>query len=303
MTAVFTGIVFHTLKNTLDAVHMDESDGIRSGLIYKKYCELKKQKDQYDDELEMAGPGLASEKPEGQEMSTGTIREGTLTRYYARTWALKMNITQETMEDGKYPEAINLAKYNKRAMYKTQEVDTALMLVRGFNTTYPGSDGVPMWSASHPLAIGGTFSNVMATPVAPSRAAVIDAETQVAKYPGRDGLIGEQYSLKKIICPVDQRRVWEGIVGSTHAPEPGQFNEINVVNKMDLEIVPVVYWSTTTTNYAFMTDAGGGMCFRTRRAPSTDSWTENSQLVMTHSISARWARGWENPRATLGVQA
>lgn len=300
---IFTGTVFHTLKNNLDAVHMDTTDGVANNLLYKQYCELKKQKDHYDDELEVAGPGLASEKPEGQEMATGTIREGTVTRFIARTYALKMNITEETMEDGRYPEVINLSRHNKRAMYKTQEVDAALMLVRGFNTSYPGSDGVCMWSASHPLAGGGTMSNLMATPVAPSRAAVFDAQTQVSKYVGRDGLIGDNYKLEKIVCPVDQKFVWMGIVGSTHAPEPGQFNEINVVNKMGLEVVPVVYWNNTTTAYAFLTDAGGGMCFRTRRKPRTNSWAENSLEAMTHSISARWARGWENPRASLGVNA
>lgn len=300
---IFTGTVYHTLKSNLDAVHMDTTDGIANNALYKRYCELKKQKDAYDDELEIAGPGLAAEKPEGQEMAAALIREGTYTRFVARTYALLMRITEETIEDNRYPEVINLARHLKRAMHKTMEVDAALMLVRGFNAGYPGNDGQPMWSASHVLAGGGTISNVMAVPVAPSRAAVFDAQTQVAKFPGRDGQIGDNYQIKKIVCPVDQKFVWMGIVGSTHAPEPGQFNEINVVNKMGLDIVDVVYWNNTTTNYAFQTDADGGMCFRTRRKPRTNSWAENSLEAMTHSISARWARGWENPRASLGVQA
>jgi hypothetical protein len=302
--AIFTGTVFLSLKETLDAVHMDKMDGLEAGLLYKKYCELKKQKDHYDDETEMAGPGLASEKPEGQEMNTGTIFQGPVVRYIARTWALKMNITEETMEDNKYPEVINLARYNKRAMLKTQDIDAALMLVRGFNTGYPGFDGVPLWSASHTLPSGGTYSNVMTVPTAPSRAAVIDAQTAVSKFPGRDGLLGDDYQIKKIVCPVDQKFVWLGIIKSTHAPEPGNFNEINVVNsEFDLDLVPVVHWANTTTSYAFLTDADGGMNFRTKRKPRTNSWVENSQEVMTHSISARWARGWGNGRSTLGVQA
>lgn len=301
---IFTGTVFHSLKATLDAVHLDKMDGLEAGLLYKKYCDLKKQTDHYDDEIEMVGPGLASEKPEGQEMSTGTIKEHTLTRFYVRTWALKLNITDETMEDNRYPEVVNLVRYNKRAMFKTQDIDAALMLVRGFNTANPGSDGQPLWSASHTLGNGGTYSNVMAVPAAPSRAAIFDAQTQVSKYPGYDGLLGENFMLKRIVCPVDQKFVWLGIVGSSHAPEAGQFNEINIVNRdMDLEVVPVVHWNTTTTNYAFQTDAEGGLQFRTKRKPRADSWVENSLMVMSHSISARWGRGWVNGRSTLGVQA
>lgn len=301
---IFTGVVASSLKATLDAVHMDKMDGLEAKLIYKKYCDQKKQTDHFDDELEMVGPGLASEKPEGQEMSTGTIKEHTVTRFFVRTWALKMNITEETIEDNRYPEVVNLTRYNKRAIYKTMDIDAANMLVRGFNTAFPGSDGLPLWSASHTLGTGGTYSNVMAVPAAPSRAAIIDAQTQVSKYPGYDGLLGENFQLKKVVCPVDQKFIWLGIIKSTHAPEPGQFNEINVVNsEMDIEVVPVVHWNTTTTNYAFLTDADGGMQFRTKRKPRSDTWVENSQMVMTHAISARWGRGWVNGRSTLGVQA
>lgn len=302
-TEVFTGTIFHSLKPTLEAILDDKTDGVEAGAVYKNYCDLTAQKSNYDDVLEMGGPGLAAEKTEGGEMPTGTMTEGTLTRFYARTFALKMIITEETIEDGKYPEVINLAKRLKRAMYKTIEVDCALMLSRGFNTSFVGGDSQPLWSASHTLPQGGTYSNLMAVPAAPSRAAAIDAVTQVKKYPGHDGLLGDDFKIQSIVCPVDQWAVWKSIIGSEKAPEPGNFNEINVINGLNWEVYPVVYWNTTTTNYAFLTDQEGGMCFRSRRKPRSRNWVDNSLENMTYGISARWARGWSDGRATLGVQA
>lgn len=300
---VFTGTIFHSLKPTLESIIDDKTDGLEGKLLYKKYCDLETQKSNYDDVLEMAGPGYATEKPEGQEMSTGTMTEGTLTRYYARTFALKMIITEETVEDAKYPEVINLARRLKRAMYKTMDVDAALMLVRGFNAANVGGDGQPLWSASHTLPFGGTYSNLMSVPAAPSRAAAIDAVTQVKKFPGHDGIPGDDYKITSVLCPVDQWAVWDGIVGSEKAPEPGNFNEINVINKLRWDIIPIVYWNTTTTNYAFLTDAEGGLNFRSRRKPRSRTWVDNSLENMTYGISARWARGWSDGRSTLGVNA
>jgi len=165
---IFTSTIANQLKATLDTIHMDSTDGLESKLLYKKYCEMKRQKDNYDDELSVAGPPLVSEKSEGAEMDTGDLVEGWITRFRARTWALTMRITEETMEDSKYPMVIELSKHLKRAMLKTQEVDAANMLVRGFNSAYVGSDEVPMFSNAHRLERGGTFSNVMAVPMAPS---------------------------------------------------------------------------------------------------------------------------------------
>jgi hypothetical protein len=63
--------------------------------------------DHYEDDLEMGGPALASEKPEGTEISVGAMREGVLTRYFARTFALRIIVTEEAMEDKKYDQVIN----------------------------------------------------------------------------------------------------------------------------------------------------------------------------------------------------
>lgn len=300
---IFTSTVANTLKDTLHVLVDDKSDGVESGMVWKKWCENGTMKDAYEDDLELGGPGLASEKAEGTEIALGTMREGYLTRYLARTFALKMIITEEAMEDCKYKEAVNLARRLKRSMAKTQDIDATQMLMRAFNTAYTGGDGKPLCSATHTLPHGGTFSNLLATPLSPSRMAVIVATTQMRLYPGHDG-ITEGNEPVKVLCPMAQWATWEGIVGSTHAPEAGEYNEINVVNKdLGLTVVPIKHWSNTTTNWIMTTDAENGLQMRIRRKMSGRAWVDNDNMVMKHAQSARWARGWSDPRCVLGSNA
>lgn len=300
---VFQSTIAHTLKATLAGIVDDKTDGYEKKMYLGQWMDQPDMEDAYDDVLEMSGLGLASEKPPAQPLAVGTIREGYITRFIARTFGQQLNVTEEAMDDTKYPEAIKAARRLKRSMYKTQDIDATNVLVRGFNTSYVGGDGQPLFSASHTLANGGTFSNLMATSMTPSRAAVIVARAAVAVLPGHDG-ITEGYKLEKVVCPVVQQSDWEGILGSKNAPEPGQFNLINVANRVlgADSIVAIPYWSNTSASYAFKTDCEGGPCFRHRRKPRSRTWVENSPHVMCFSIDARWARGWEDARSMYGNQ-
>jgi hypothetical protein len=266
----------------------------------KKWCKVGSMDDAYEDDVEYGGPGLATEKPEGSEMDSGTIYEGTVTRYLARTFALKLAITEEAIEDSKYPQVIDAARRLKRAMFKTIDIDATMMLVRGFDTNYVGGDGLPLWSASHTLPNGGTFSNTLATPMSPSRMAVIVATSQAKQLPGHDSIV-EGYDPIGVTFPTQQWAVWSGLTKSEKAPEAGQFNEINVVNSdLNLKLVENKYWSNTTTNWALLLDCDNGFNFRYRRRPRSRNWVDNANEVMLYGISARWSRGWSDPRCTIG---
>lgn len=304
MTTVFTSAIAHSLKLTLNEIIDDDLDGIENDLVFRKYCKEKTMEDAFEDDLEMGGPGLAIETQEGQEVQTGTIREGYISRYIARKFALKLIVTDEAMEDKKYPKVIECARRLKRAMWKTVEIDAAYMLARGWTTGYTGGDGVVLFSASHTLPQGGTFSNNLAVAMSPSKQAVVAATTMCYKMVGHDGIVGAGVKPKKIACPVDQWAVWSEITKSEKTPTAGNFAEINVVNKdLDLEIVPIVYWNNTTTNWAMLTDADNGLSFRWKRRPKNRTWVDNDNELLKYSISARWSRGWSDPRCAIGSQA
>ncbi len=104
---VFTGDIANALKETLNTVVTDKDYKER---LLTEYCEVSNMSDHWEDDLEVGGPGLASEKPEGQEIALGTVREGYRTRYISRTYALKIIVTEEALEDNKYKEVIKAAK-------------------------------------------------------------------------------------------------------------------------------------------------------------------------------------------------
>lgn len=295
MSTIFTGTVYHELKETIDTVIVDPKYG-ENDLVCRKYLERKTMSDNYEDDIGIAGAGLASETAEGTAIPAVTITEDYVTRYFARKFTAKLMITEETVEDCKYPVVTDMARFLKRSMFKTMDIDMTFLLVRATNANYVGGDGVALASTAHTLANGGTFSNMFAVAQSPSRLALINATSQIRKYPGHDG-ITEGYEPKKIVCPTEQWAVWAGILKSTHAPEAGQFNEINVVNsELDLSVVDIPYWDNTTTAWGIITDAPNGLQYRVRRRPRTNDWVDNEQEVMNYSISARWSRGWSDPR-------
>lgn len=294
--AIFTSTIFNSVKLTLDQIVDDDTANSESTLVCKKWLKMGKQEDYYEDDLEMGGPGLASEVDEGQEIEVGAIREGFITRYIARKFGLRLIVTDEAVEDNKYPEVLKLGKRLSRALYKTLDIDCTNILVRAQNSAYTGGDDVPLASASHTLPNGGTWSNTFATPLAPSRIAVGSAVSLMRKFPGHDG-VTEGAEPKKIVHPTEQWMTWSGILNSTMAPEAGNFAEINAV-KRDLDITPVSikYWSNTTTNWGIITDADNGVQMRWKRKPRKNSWVENSNETMLYSITARWSRGWSDAR-------
>jgi hypothetical protein len=303
---IYTSTVATNLKPILEDIGTDKSDGLDAGLVMRKYFwDGESQKHAYDIDLQMGGPALATEKPEGDEVSVGAINEGYQSVYVTRTFGLKLIITEEAKEDSLYDEVINTARYLKISLFKTVEYDAAAVLARGFNTAYVGGDGLPLWSASHTLPGGGTYSNLMAVPMSPSVQAVETARAQAMKYPALNGLI-EGFQLNKVVFPTEQWGAWQRICGSSMSPEAGNFAAINVVNqKMSIEPVEVKYWTNTTTNYMFLTDIDKkqGLKWKWKRRPKMKTWLDNDQEVEKASMTGRWSRLWSDPRCTLGVQA
>ncbi len=301
MSLVTTARIVSTLKRTLEGIITDGEYG-ESKLLHKMWAEQHTMTDNFEDYVEFGGPGLASTKAEGAEISTATIHEGALTRFLTDTFALKLIVTQETIEDEKYKEVVNAAKRLVRAMYKTQDIDMTQIWVRMFNAAYVGGDNKPLAAADHPLPHGGVESNLMPTPISASRVGLEVATTNIRKMRGHDGII-EGYEPMKIICPQEQEWAWKTVLQSEKAPEQGEFNAINTVRDMGIKALPNRYWNNTESNWAIITDAENGPQIRHRVKPMSETWKDNDHTQMKYSVRARWARGWADWRSVYGVAA
>src|SRR5512146_3572314 len=173
--SVFQSTTANMLKDTLDGVQMDKSDGLEAKAVYKKFVDVSNMPDAYLDDLELGGPQLMSVKAEGSEIASMNLNEGNLTRYIPRVVAGKITITEEAMDDNKYPEAINMSRHLKRSGVLTVEYDCGTYLGRATSTSQLGGDGVPLASTSHTLPGGGMFSNMLGTAAALSTVALTNA--------------------------------------------------------------------------------------------------------------------------------
>jgi len=299
MSEIFTSTAALALKETLEDIDTDEHGSEGSKAVFPKWMTVKPMSDNYIEFYEVAGSGLAGEKPEGESIPVGTIYEGPPTRFNARTYGQRMIVSDEALEDLKYDKVVMAAKRNNRSLWKLADFDATLVLVRATSSSYVGADGQPLASTSHTLPGGGTYSNMLATAMSPSKAALVIATAQLMQQVGHDGLI-DGVEPKKAVFPVQQWGVWREVLGSSFDPTPGAFNAINVVNR-DLNItpVPVKYWTNTTTNWALITDADLGLMWFWRRKPKSNTWVTEDKTMMNYAITARWSRGWVNPRSIL----
>lgn len=305
---VFRSVFSQELQETLAGIALDEIKTGMGNLTWKKHLhEDSSNESQFVDYHEFAGPGLAGEKVEGGQYPTGGLTPGQFTRIYVKPYGLKMGITKEAARHNKYPEIYKAAPMLTRAFIKLTEYEAAGVLIFMFNSAYTGGreGGTALASASQVQPNGDTVSNLMATPITPSAAAIISARIQTEKWPSRDGLLGDGFKLKKIHCPVDQTDVWNAELGSKLDTTLGNASKINVVNTYGLEVCPNVYWSNTTTNYAFGTDAyertGFGGIFLWDEKPNVKQWIENSDDNMWHRVYGSFGTGWNDWRWILGV--
>lgn len=301
MPTVTTSTAWNTLKLTLDEIVTDRSE--EKTLEWKQFAASDTMEDNWEEDLAVGGPGFATEKAEAQAFDVGSIYEGGRMRYIARKFGLTLQVTDEIEDDGKYNgKYINAVKRLKRAVMMTQEVDVANILNRAFNTAYPGgTDALSLANSAHTIESGGTFSNTLATPLAPSRAALITVVQNCKTLPGHDG-IRTGYKVTKVVHPIEQWGAWEGILNSEKVPESAN-NEVNVVHGLGIKNVTVTHWTASTTNWGVITNADDGLKMKIRKAIYSHDWVDEPTEVRHYKVAGRWARGWSDARGFYGSNA
>jgi hypothetical protein len=89
-------------------------------------------------------------------------------------------------------------------MAYTKQVKAAAVLNNGFSSSYPGGDGVALFSTAHPLVSGGTNSNTPTTQVDLSETALENAVIQIAGWTDERGLLIAAKPRKLIVPPALQ---------------------------------------------------------------------------------------------------
>jgi hypothetical protein len=142
----------------------------------------------YEEEVEITGFGLAPVKPQGQQIFYDTEVQGPVSRYTHVAYALGYIVTYEELRDDLY-EVVSKRRAQQLAfsMRQTKENILAAIYNQGFNGSFPGADGAPLFSAAHPT-LSGNQSNLLATAADLSEVAVEDLCIQIMQTTNNRGL-------------------------------------------------------------------------------------------------------------------
>jgi hypothetical protein len=280
------------------------------GLEYAKYGEEHKEiydtetsERSFEEETKLSGFSAAPVKNEGSAIAYDNAQEAWTARYNHETIALGFSLTEEAIEDNLYDSLS--ARYTKalaRAMAYTKQVKAAATLNNGFTNSaaYYGGDGVPLFSASHPLITGGVNSNIPSTAADLNETSLEAAVIQISLWTDERGLLIASKPKKLIVPPslmfVATRLLETELrVGTTD-------NDINALknNGSIPDGYAVNHFLTDTNAWFLTTDVPNGMkhFVRTPLSQSMDGDFDTGNV--RYKSRERYSFGWSDPLGMYG---
>jgi len=273
------------------------------GEQHKEIYETETSERSFEEETKLSGFSAAPVKNEGSAIAYDNGQEAWTARYNHETIALGFSLTEEAIEDNLYDSLS--ARYTKslaRAMAYTKQVKAANVLNNGFTNTaaYYGGDGVPLFSASHPIVSGGTNSNIPSTPADLNETSLEAAVIQIAAWTDERGLLIAAKPKKLIVPPALQfvaTRLLE-----TELRVGTNDNDINAIknNGSVAEGYTVNNFLTDTNAWFLTTDVPNGMkhFVRTALANSMDGDFDTGNV--RYKSRERYSFGWSDPLGMYG---
>jgi len=271
------------------------------GQEHKEIYETETSERSFEEETKLSGFSAAPVKNEGSAIAYDNAQEAWTARYNHETIALGFSLTEEAIEDNLYDSLS--ARYTKglaRAMAYTKQVKSAAVLNNGFTTGYNGGDGVPLFSASHPLVSGGTNSNIPSTAADLNETSLEAAVIQIAGWTDERGLLIAAKPKKLVVPPALQfvaTRLLE-----TELRVGTNDNDINAIknNGSVAEGYTVNHYLTDTNAWFLTTDVPNGMkhFVRTPLANSMDGDFDTGNV--RYKSRERYSFGWSDPLGMYG---
>ena len=273
----------------------------RYGEEHKEIFETETSERSFEEETKLSGFSAAPVKNEGTAIAYDNGQEVFTARYNHETIALGFSLTEEAIEDNLYDSLSS--RYTKslaRAMSYTKQTKGAAVLNNGFDTGFPGGDGVPLFSASHPTVSGGVNSNIPTTAADLNETSLEAAVIQIAAWVDERGLLIAAKPRKLVIAPSNMfvaTRLLETDLRVGTAD-----NDINALksNGSIPEGYTVNHFLTDPDAWFLKTDVPNGMkhFVRTPLANSMDGDFDTGNV--RYKSRERYSFGWSDPLGMFG---
>ena len=275
----------------------------RYGEEHKEIFETETSERSFEEETKLSGFSAAPVKNEGSAIAYDNGQEVFTARYNHETIALGFSLTEEAIEDNLYDSLSS--RYTKalaRAMAYTKQTKAAAVLNNGFDTDYPGGDGQPLFSASHPLVSGGTNSNIPSTAADLNETSLEAAVIQIAAWTDERGLLIAAKP-RKLVVPPSLMFVATRLL-ETELRTATADNDINALksNGSIPEGYAVNHFLTDTDAWFLTTDVPNGLkhFVRTPMATSMDGDFDTGNV--RYKARERYSFGWSDPLGMYGSE-
>jgi len=255
----------------------------------------------FEEEVMLSGFASAPVKQEGAGVVFDQAGETFTARYTHDTIALAFSITEEAIEDNLYDRLA--ARYTRalaRSMSNTKQVKAANVLNNAQKTTVTGGDGVSLINASHPLATGGTFSNVLANAADLNETSLEQSLIDIAGFVDERGLKIATQGVKMII-PKELQFTAERLMKSPQRVGTAD-NDINAIASMGM--IPQGYrvnnFLTDTDSFFILTDIPNGFKHFVRSPIKTAIEGDFDTGNVRFKARERYSFGFSDPRCVFG---
>ena len=255
----------------------------------------------FEEEVMLSGFASAPTKQEGAGVVFDTAGETFTARYNHETIALAFAITEEAIEDNLYDRLA--ARYTRalaRSMSNTKQVKAANVLNQAQFTSVTGGDGVSLISNAHPLATGGTFSNVLATAADLNETSLEQSLIDIAGFVDERGLrIATQG--RKMIIPKELQFTAERLMKTPQRVGTAD-NDINAIVSMGM--LPQGYrvnnFLSDTDSFFILTDIPNGLKMFVRSPIKTAMEGDFDTGNVRFKARERYSFGFSDPRCIFG---
>lgn len=254
----------------------------------------------YEEMVQSYGFGLVPVKPEGSGTTYDTHAQGYIARATHVAYAMGYIVTKEELADNQYSELSQQRAGNLAfSLRQTEENVGANVINRAFSSSYTGGDGKALLASDHPLAVGGTWSNIPTAAADLSEAALEDIAIQIMNATNARGL---KISLmpQRLLIPTSLVFEADRILKSDLQSDTAN-NAINVLKARG--IIPQVgvnHYFTDTDAWFIKTNAPNGLTWfdreQTQFTQDSDFDTENAKA----KVYRRFSTTWGDPRTLFG---
>ena len=269
---------------------------------YSKLFDSDTSRQNYEEDVQLTGFGLAPVKPEGSGVAYDSEIQGFTTRYTHVAYALGYIVTKEELDDNLY-EQVSRRRAAALAMSfrQTKENIGANIYNRAFNSTYKGGDGVELCSTAHPNTSGGTFANTPTVAADLSEASLEDALTALMGFQNDRGLLINVMPRSLIVA---RQNWWNAnrILKSAYTPSTAN-NAVNVLVATNAlpEGIVMNHYLTSPNAWFVRTNIQNGLKYYSRVGIQFDQDNDFDTMNAKAKGYERYSFGWTDPRAIYGV--